>query len=243
MNKAWTAEAVILSGGVAHDFPASSAELAKVLGEVGFAATVTEDVETTLNGLAERATPPLLVLNLLRWTMHVQRYAHLRERWSISLSETARAAVAAHVAAGGGLLAMHGASICFDDWPQWKDLLGGVWRWEQSSHPPLEGPVQITVGPGSHPITAGIGDFEVLDEVYGFLDRAPDVQGLISSPHGGTDHPLLWAREVGRGRVVYDALGHHPPSFTVPEHRAIVQRAALWAAGEADERVLAVRLG
>ena len=53
----------------------------------------------------------------------------------------------------------------------------------------------------------------------------------MSSPHGGTEHPLLWARTVGSGRVVYDALGHHVASYAVPEHRRIVQRAARWAAG------------
>jgi len=30
---------------------------------------------------------------------------------------------------GGGLLALHTAVICFDDWAGWKALLGGQWRW------------------------------------------------------------------------------------------------------------------
>src|SRR3954453_21399461 len=99
--------AVIVSGGVAHDFPATSAELAGVLGEAGLAATVEEDVEAALASLATPdGPPPLLVLNLLRWTMQVARYAHLREEWSISLSAGARAALAGHVRSGGGLLAL-----------------------------------------------------------------------------------------------------------------------------------------
>lgn len=224
--------AVIVSGGVAHDFPATSAELARVLGEAGFAATVSEDVEGVLTGLARPGVGPrpLLVLNLLRWTMQVERYAHLRDRWAISLPPRARDALVAHVTAGGGLLAMHGASICFDDWPRWRELLGGVWRWDTSSHPPLSGPVTVRVA-GAHPIVAGLADFRIVDEVYGFLDRTDDVSGLLLSPHGGTDHPLLWARQVGAGRVVYDALGHHVASYEVPEHREIVRRAARWAAG------------
>jgi type 1 glutamine amidotransferase len=226
------ARAVIVSGGVAHDFPATSGELVRVLAEAGIGATVEEDVESVLTGLSTpREQRPLVVLNLLRWTMRVERYAHLRDEWSISLSAEARDGLVEHVHSGGGLLAMHGASICFDDWPQWRELLGGVWRWDRSSHPPLDGPVAVTVATDRHPIVAGIGDFDIVDEVYGFLDRTEDVAGLMSSPHGGTEHPLLWAREVGGGRVVYDALGHHVPSYAVPEHRRIVQRAARWAAG------------
>ena len=223
--------AVIVSGGVAHDFPATSAELVGVLAEAGLRATVEEDVEAVLTGLDAGADRPLVVVNLLRWTMQVERYAHLRDEWSISLSADARAGLLGHVRSGGGLLAMHGASICFDDWPEWRDLLGGVWRWDRSSHPPLAGPVPVTVATDRHPIVAGVGDFEIVDEVYGFLDRTDDVVGLLSSPHGGTDHPLLWARTVDSGRVVYDALGHHVPSYAVPEHRRIVRRAARWAAG------------
>ncbi len=225
--------AVVLSGGVAHDFPATSAELVEVLAEAGLAATVESDVDRVLAGLGRGGAGPrpLVVLNLLRWTMQVPRYAHLREQWSISLSAAARAGLADHVRSGGGLLALHGASICFDDWPGWRELLGGVWRWDRSSHPPLGGPVPVRVATDAHPVVAGSSDFEVVDEVYGYLDRTEDVVGLMSSPHGGTDHPLLWARAVGRGRVVYDALGHHVPSYAVPEHRRIVRRAARWAAG------------
>ncbi len=225
--------AVVLSGGVAHDFPATSAVLVDVLAEAGLAATVESDVDRVLAGLArEGAGPlPLVVLNLLRWSMQVPRYAHLREQWAISLSEAARAGLEHHVRSGGGLLAMHGASICFDDWPGWRDLLGGVWRWDRSSHPPLGDPVRVRVVTDAHPVVAGSTDFEIVDEVYGFLDRTDDVVGLMSSAHGGADHPLLWARPVGRGRVVYDALGHHVPSYAVLEHRRIVQRAARWAAG------------
>ncbi len=227
------APAVVLSGGVAHDFAASTAELVDVLAGAGVAATVEDDVDAVLSGLggAGPGPRPLVVLNLLRWTMQVERYAHLRDEWSLSLSAPARAGLRAHVHSGGGLLGMHGASICFDDWPEWRELLGGVWRWGRSGHPPLGGPVQVRVVADAHPIVAGSRDFAVVDEVYGFLDRTDDVVGLMSSPHGGTDHPLLWARSVGRGRVVYDALGHSVASYAVAEHRRIVQRAARWAAG------------
>lgn len=224
--------AVIVSGGVAHDFEASSLALARVLGEVGIEVKVTLDVEAALLGLDAHAAPPLLVLNLLRWTMNVERYAHLREQWSLTLEPAARAALLAHLTRGGGVLAMHGASICFDDWPEWKGILGGVWDWDQSSHPPLdEAPVRVRVTESTHPVVAGVDDFSVVDEVYGFLDCGPDVVGLMTSAHGGAEHPLLWAREVLDGRVVYDALGHDPRSYDAPAHRLIVQRAALWAAG------------
>lgn len=225
------ARAVIVSGGVAHDFPSSSAELVVLLAEAGVTAEVTQDADAALAGLAAtagRPDAPLVVLNLLRWRMtNVERYLDQRERWGLSLSAGARAGLEAHVRSGGGLLALHGASICFDDWPQWRALLGGVWVWGRSGHPPL-GPMAVTVHADRHPLVAGLADFELEDEAYGFLDTEPDVVPLLTSPHGGADHPLAWARAVGDGRVVYDALGHHAPSLRHPAHRELLLRAVRW---------------
>lgn len=51
---------------------------------------------------------------------------------------------------------------------------------------------------------------------------------LLSADAGAGAHPVLWARAHGGGRVVYDALGHHPPS-NGPEHREVARRALAWA--------------
>lgn len=38
--------------------------------------------------------------------------------------------------------------------------------------------------------------------------------------HGGTmgeDHPIVWSRQIGQGRLWYTALGHTEASYTEPE--------------------------
>ena len=47
--------------------------------------------------------------------------------------------------------------------------------------------------------------------------------------------PLLWAREHGRGRVVYDALGHSADSIRHPVHRRILQQSARWLCGDCEK--------
>jgi type 1 glutamine amidotransferase len=163
-------------------------------------------------------------------TQH-ERYAPHRARWSFALSAEGRAAIEGHLARGGALLGLHTASICFDDWPGWGGILGGAWRWGRSSHPPF-GPVEVRLDARDHPLLAGLGDFELRDEVYGDLDLQP---GLVPLAHaratGGGWHPVLWEREVGPGRVAYDALGHDVASLSHPVHRRIVLRAALRLCG------------
>ncbi len=225
--------AVVLSGGLTHDFPATTACLTALLDASGVTAEMHTDVDAALTALPGAA---LLVVNALRWTMTgpgtPDRYRALAAAEGASPSGPARAALDAHLAAGGGVLGMHTAAICFDDWPAWGATLGGAWEWGHSQHPPLGPSVTVSVG-AEHPLTAGIDDFALVDEVYGDLRLAPDVTGLLSAPQPGSGavQPLLWAREHGGGRVVYDALGHHAPSYDVPQHREIVRRAIDWTTG------------
>jgi type 1 glutamine amidotransferase len=158
------------------------------------------------------------------------RYREQAPAEAASPSPRAREAFETHLAGGGGVLGMHTAALCFDDWPGWGGTLGAAWVWGDSFHPPL-GP-EVTASPmGPHPLVAGLDTFSLVDEVYSGLDRQPDVEGLLHATPPGVDsppQPLLWARDSLGGRVVYDALGHHPPSYEVPEHREIVRRAIAW---------------
>ncbi len=226
--------AVILSGGPAHDFPALSGHLVGLLADIEVVTTTTADPERVPELLLGA---DLLVVNALRWRMQQDRYADRRGALGYSPSHDFRSSVTAFVSKGGGLIGMHTASICFDDWPGWFRLLGGRWNWSTSSHPPC-GPATVEVQPGRHPIVHGLpGRFDTNDEIYGFLDLQPDVDPLAVSRHGDAEHPLLWARQVGSGRVVHNALGHHRPSYEPPEMRTIVRRSALWCLQASDEQV------
>jgi uncharacterized protein len=226
--------AVVLSGGPTHDFPATTSSLTGAMAGLGVDAEVHTGVAGVDEALLALPGADLLVVNALRWTMTgpgvPDRYRERAPVDGASPSPAARAAFDAHLAGGGGVLALHTAALCFDDWPQWGAALGGRWIWGHSQHPPLGPPIEVSVV-GDHELVRGVGGFRVVDEVYGDLDLAPDVDPLLAAPQpdSGRVMPLLWAREHGGGRVVYDALGHHPPSYAVPEHARIVERALRWA--------------
>lgn len=226
---------LVISGGPLHDFDATTGAIVAALHEVGVRSTVFDDPRAALASLAARpANWDLVTVNALRWTPSAPRHDHLRERWSFTLRDDEAELLHQHVRAGGGLLACHTAALCFDGHPAWAACLGATWDWERSSHPPL-GPATIspTATAGQHPITEGIEAFATVDEVYGFLRAEPGLEPLLTSPHGGVDHPVLWAREVGLGRVVTDLLGHDAGAVEHPSHREVLQRAARWLGGAA----------
>ena len=226
---------LLWSGGPGHDFDGSAAVLVEDLADVGAETTVvTEPAEAidALRGAAVGATPAwdLLTVHALRWRMAVERYAHLRHDEAFVLTDADAEVLGGHVAGGGGLLALHTAVICFDGHPRWRALLGATWDWDRSHHAaPGVVTVAATAAGDAHPITIGTAPFEVDDELYGELDRSPDVVALLTGTQHGEVHPVVWARSHGAGRVVVDVLGHAPASLAHPGHRAVLARAATWA--------------
>ena len=229
---------VILSGGHTHPFATSAPALAALLAEQGIESVVEMDPEAAIAKVA-KTRPALLTVYALRWTMQQgDKYAPYREEWGFSLSAGARAEVEAHLARGGGILALHTAVICFDDWAGWADILGGRWVWGRSSHPPY-GPVEVRPGEPNHPFVAGLPAFSLNDEAYGDLDLDSGVRPVMHvRAAGGSWHPALWTRMFRNGRVAVDTLGHDAGAFEHPTHRRIVARAALWASGVDDAKVV-----
>jgi type 1 glutamine amidotransferase len=94
-----------------------------------------------------------------------------------------------------------------------------------------EGRHTIKIVPG-HPVVAGLSDFELFDEYYEF-ELADDKVTVLAQRHraDGVVIPVMYAREVGAGRVVYLALGHDMRAWGEPSFRALVRQAMTWAAG------------
>ena len=229
--------AVIYTGGISHPFEDAAPALGAILAEVGFVPEVTFGLDRALATIVQRPDA-LFVVYALRWSMtQHEKYAPDRARWAFSLPGPARAAIAGHVAAGGGLLGVHTASICFDDWPEWGTVLGGRWRWGASHHPML-GPVTAALDAG-HPLTRGLSDFSVNDEAYSDLDVQPGVRIAATVMGAGSTRPqaAIWTHHYGRGRAAYDSLGHDSASLNQPLHRRLLQRLALWASGQSFDGV------
>lgn len=145
-------------------------------------------------------------------------------------------ALAAAVRGGKGLVGIHGANILgwqgdgLDpaDRPMFE-LLGNRYLSHGPGHHEGRHTIEIV---GDHPITEGIDDFELFDEYYEFELADDDVQVLARRHRAdGAEIPVMYARQVGDGRVVYLALGHDLRSWAEPPVRELVRRALQWTAG------------
>jgi len=222
---------LILVGGIFHDFHASAEALATVLAPLGIESRIEADLDAGIASLADNPVD-LLTVNALRWEMIGEKYDPYRETEAYSPPSKTRMAIEAHLHAGGALLGLHTASICFSDWPEWGSFLGGRWVWGTSWHPQ---PETVTVVPEKDNALADLPSFEVHDELYTDLLLESGAQVLAHGHSAAmlTPQPIVWSHTVGAGRVIYDALGHDSQSLQHPSHAELLRETVKWALGEA----------
>jgi len=225
---------LILSGGVAHDYPRTSAMLAEILEQADIRSEICEDFQRIGEGLL--ADFDLVTLNCARWTCRQPQISPAwRQQAGFEVSAEVQRSFAQFLAAGKGLLALHAATLCFNDWPAYSHILGAWWEWGYSGHAPLQEHL-IQVRTDAHPVVMGIGDFAIHDELYTHPRIADTLTPLATGEWAGEHHPVLWVRDYGTARICYCGLGHGVEAFANPSYRLLLQRGARWVLRELEER-------
>jgi uncharacterized protein len=122
------------------------------------------------------------------------------------------------------------------------------------THPPY-GQFRVSVAQPDHPLTKGIGSFEVDDELY-VIEHSDKIEVLLHTRWGGEalggrrvsedERPLMYLKQTGEGAVLYLALGHCNRPFDspragqlqldrrgpweLPVFKELIRRGVAWAA-------------
>ena len=181
----------------------------------GHEVQVTWDFDS-LPGLADSNTDIVMLYTCLNG-----KEADDLEGKDFSAEQTA--ALSSWVAAGGGLLALHAATVSGSGNPEKARLLGGTFV----SHPPDLLTFAVTPVDQQHPITDGIGAFEVFDEFY--IERHDDSVDIhMTAELDGDVYPMVWSRSEDQGRVVHIAPGHDQRVWNLPAYRKLVLQSMDW---------------
>jgi type 1 glutamine amidotransferase len=114
------------------------------------------------------------------------------------------------------------------------DLVGLAWK-DGSKY--RHGPVELSFGDAKHPIARNFERLKLEDESYWKLVGDPKNMTLLATGvEEGAEQPLLWTREVGKGRVFVSIPGHYTWTFDDPLYRILILRGMAWAAGESVDR-------
>jgi uncharacterized protein len=146
-------------------------------------------------------------------------------------SEEAKEAILNYVKSGKGLVALHFACSSFQEWDEYRELLGRVWVRGTGGHGP-RGEFTVKIDKPEHPITAGLAEFTADDELYAKLSGDAEIEVLASahSDWSGKVEPIVFVKPYGKGRVVHNVLGHDTRARENPAYQALLRRGVEWAA-------------
>lgn len=206
---------LMVVGGAHHDYDAEPKQLAENLSKTG-----DMKVRVTAN-LADLNAASLAECDVLMFNACIDK----------GLDEAQRQAVIDHLRQGKGLVALHCALWCFQDWPEFRKICGGIVLKHGQYEPSPNAVVWST-----HPICAGIPrEFSILSEPYYADERAPDISVLVQTARVYPDRqgvePQVWTTRYAGGRVFAMTYGHDAKSQTDPVFLKLLGNGLRWSAG------------
>ncbi len=130
---------------------------------------------------------------------------------------------------GKGLLFLHHSQCSYQEWDEYKTIVGGKYHEEKNSPRTSTYQHEVTftvkIADTKHPVTKGIKDFEILDEVYGNTEVLPGVEILLTTIHPQSSKVIGWAHKKEKSRIVYLQPGHDKNAWSNPKYQQIIRQA------------------
>ena len=132
---------------------------------------------------------------------------------------------------GIGVVVLHHAYLAYPLWPEFGRIAGGRYiYWDEEvtngvtmSDYKSKAAIPVTVV-AKHPVTAGMSDFVLTNELYLNMDMAGNSKPLLKTG----DEWLAWYRTEKNSRVVGTVLGHD--CYADPNFEKFVAQSIRWAA-------------
>ncbi len=159
--------------------------------------------------------------------------------YNARISDEGKTNFLAQLNAGTGLVVLHHAIVGFPTWDEYRNIIGahyylaatninGVDKKRSGFTHGLHFTVHV-VDP-DHPVTRGVKDYELHDEVYRWFDVFDDCQPLLTTDEPQSDKVIGWAKTYGNARVVYLQSGHDHYAWDNPNFQKILDQALQWTA-------------
>ncbi len=143
-----------------------------------------------------------------------------------TFSDAAQRSLLDYVRAGGGLVAVHSANAVSDACTDYIRLVGSQF----DTHPRDHQFEAVRVVDDTHQATTRLSDFSMDEELYILKNVREDVRVLADTMVASRRMPVLYARNEGKGRVFYTALGHGEQQWRVSSFQRSLLHGLDWAA-------------
>jgi hypothetical protein len=156
-----------------------------------------------------------------------------------TITETQKARFLSLFTRGLGLVVTHHSLVSYQRWPDYERIIGGRWvDVPEKGGDPRDTPsgfehdvdIPVEIVDPAHPVTTGLGNFTIRDEIYWGYRVGADVTPLLATSHPKSDRPLAWTRTEAHSRIVYLLFAHGPTGYADPHYRQLLANAIRWTA-------------
>ena len=159
----------------------------------------------------------------------------------LPLSDAQKKALLDWIKSGKFFMGLHSATDTFYKWPEYGEMINGYFDghpWTQDVE------VTVKVDDRTHPVSRHLQESMTFkEEIYQLKDFDPaKVKVLASLDTTKTDmtrkgvkatqFPLVYYRDYGKGKVLYNAFGHRPDVWTSEWYQTMVVNAIKWGTGQ-----------
>ncbi len=139
---------------------------------------------------------------------------------------------------GKSMIFLHHSLVSYQSWPEFIRIVGGQYHTEPvvvngdtlNANYEHDVTIPIKVEDKRHPVTKGIRDFEIFDEIYSDVEILPGVKPLLSTTHPKSMRYVAWINHYGNSDVIYIQLGHGQTGLSNPNFRKLLRQAIEWSA-------------
>ncbi len=214
---------LLLSGNNNHNWKKTTPALVKIFKESErFTVTVTNEPEKLK--AADFKACDVIVSNWTPWPNIRKRF------WD---AETEKAFLD-FIRGGRGLVVFHAASTAFATWPEFQKLVGATWG-KGTGHG-RQHEFEVKIADPKHPVTAGMKNFKIFDELWHRMAAQPDKKVLCTAfsaknrGGSGAEEPVVIYTQIGKGRGFNLVLGHGTKAMSNPNWQKLMLRGTEWAA-------------
>ena len=214
---------LILSGRNNHEWQQTTSVLAHILSESQkFSIKINEKPDTLTS--ADFLQVDVILSNWNSWPENDLRWPVKTELALLQFIEN-----------GGGFVTFHSSSSAFYNWPEFQKISTAAWIMDSTYHDkPSE--TRITITSKMHPVTKGVNDFDIFDELWIQAAENPEFEVLGTASKKEISEteikpqPAIMVAGYGKGRIFHTILGHDINAIQNPGFSILIINATEWTA-------------
>lgn len=137
-----------------------------------------------------------------------------------------------YIGEGGGAVFIHAGASSFYTWDEYHRI--GIGRWGKETEHGEQTRAKISGFDVKHPVTNGLEDFFIVDEIWEKAEIWPGAQPLasVSATDKKDGHRInenaVFVNQTGKGRSFFTTLGHNERALLNSGLQTLLLRAAQW---------------